>query len=193
MKQPLQRSLAVVAWIAVLAVAAPVSAEGDVNFFLGGKKLDDDDWSDSDVDVSEQGEFGAQISVGKAAWPVRIAIDVLGSSKEDEIGLLDVEGKTSEIALGVRKIWTKGKVRPFVGGGLVHVSAEGEFAAGGFDVSDDDSAGGLWADGGVFWRLGQRFNIGFDVRLSAAEVELFQVDTEAGGSHLGLLLGWGWD
>jgi len=44
----------------------------------------------------------------------------------------------------------------------------------------------------LFWRLGKRFNIGLDVRYSKAEITLFNVDVDAGGTHAGLLLGWGW-
>ncbi len=47
-------------------------------------------------------------------------------------------------------------------------------------------------NGGAFWRLGKRFNIGVDVRLSTGEVRIFGEDVQAGGVTTGLLLGWGW-
>jgi hypothetical protein len=54
------------------------------------------------------------------------------------------------------------------------------------------SALGLWIGGGIYWRLGSRFNIGLAARYSSASVELFGVDVEAGGPMYGMLLGWGW-
>jgi hypothetical protein len=50
----------------------------------------------------------------------------------------------------------------------------------------------VWAGGGVFWRLGRRFNLGGTVRWSDAQVTLFDNDVQAGGVTYGLLLGWGW-
>ena len=54
----------------------------------------------------------------------------------------------------------------------------------------------MWINGGVFWRLSKRFNIGVDARWSGGEVELGNNLTgkrkvEAGGGYLGLLLGFG--
>jgi len=67
-----------------------------------------------------------------------------------------------------------------------------EVSSGGITVSDDDSVQGGWVGGGVFWRLGRAFNIGVSARYSKATVTFFGVDGEGGGTHLGLLLGWGW-
>jgi hypothetical protein len=130
--------------------------------------------------------------VGKEAWPVHIAIDVFGSADVEARPVADIEGRTSELCFGVRKIFGKNDVHPFVGGGIASIYGEAEGRVWIFSASDDDRAGGLWVDGGVFWRLGRRFNIGFDVRYSAAEITLADTDINAGGAHAGLLLGWGW-
>ena len=47
-------------------------------------------------------------------------------------------------------------------------------------------------DGGIFWRLGKRFNLGLEARFSAAQVKLSGRDVQAGGVSVGLILGWGW-
>jgi hypothetical protein len=185
----------VVALAGVAAVMAGASsavfakAEGDVNFFLGIKTLDEDDWEP----IEDQGAFGAEISIGQDTWPVMIAIDPFFSgAKDDEFGF-DLKGATSELAIGVRKIWNVDNVHPYVGGGPSLLSAslevENPFGA---DVDDDDTTLGWWLGGGVFWRLGSRFNIGIAARFSSGEVTLFDVDLEAGGLQGGLLLGWGW-
>jgi hypothetical protein len=172
--------------IVVVPSSSYAETTGNVNFVLGLKMLDEDDWAP----VEDQGELGALISWGKEGWPVHIAIDILGTSATEEnlFFLADVEGSTFELDVGVRKVWGKNIVRPFLGGGIALITAEFEA----FGISDDDNAVGGWIDGGVFWRLGERFNIGFEVRVSRAEVTIFGVDAEAGGEHFGLILGFGW-
>ena len=62
----------------------------------------------------------------------------------------------------------------------------------GLRASADDDAIGFWIGGGIYWTLGEHFNIGFDLRWSKAEVTINGVDGEAGGGHAGLLLGYHW-
>ena len=170
---------------------------GNINAFLGMKYLDEYDWEP----VEEQGEFGIRVYFKQEGWPVSIAIDYLVSS-EDDTGLYFVpgygivpaslEGETSELCFGVRKIWDHlPTVRPFIGGGIAVINAEAEVRALGVSVSDDDAIG-IWVGGGVYWTLGEHFNIGFDLRWSKAEVTLFDVDGEAGGTHVGFLVGYHW-
>jgi opacity protein-like surface antigen len=166
---------------------------GNVNFFLGGKVLDEDDWAPLD----EQPEFGILIDFKQHHWPVSIAIDLL-HSRDDHgqfVGnnFLNVEGNTTELNLGVRKIWDHfPRVRPYIGGGLAIINAEVEASVSGAKVSVDDTGAGFWINGGVYWTLGKSFNIGIDLRYSKAEVTFFNVDIEAGGVHTGLLLGIHW-
>jgi len=194
------RVLAAVVALAALPPAVHAESTGHVNFFLGQKSLDSGDWDP----VDEQGEFGVVMSFGRDDWPVHIAVDLLGSTDEGEIfdtlvGEIDVTGSTVEIGLGVRKIWSTKRAHPYVGGGLALLSAEAELDSSFGDADADDDTVGGWVGGGVFWRLGQRFNIGADVRWSSGEVDLdfgggvpVASDVEAGGFHLGLLLGFGW-
>ncbi len=122
--------------------------------------------------------------------PVRLAIDTFASIQEKDLGSFTFRGRTSELAAGIRKIWNVGKAHPYVGGGIASVFAEFKETTTG--VSDDDTGLGGWIGAGVFWRLGHRFNIGVSGRYSRAKATLFGVDSESGGSHVGLLLGWGW-
>jgi len=181
----------IVALIAILFVAAPPlasAATGNANFFLGLKAMNDGDWEP----LEDQGEFGAEITFGRSQWPVLFAIDVLSSADDDTVSGIDFDASTSELDLGVRKIWELNRVRPYVGGGVAFVSAELEGDSGGVTITDDDESIGAWVGGGVFWRIGTRFNIGAAVRYSKAEVTIFDTDVEAGGWHFGMLAGWGW-
>jgi hypothetical protein len=169
--------------------------EVNINFALGGKALDEDDWGDADG----QGLFGVKTTFGKPDWPVYVALDSIGSGKTEQqlvttpvLAEVDLFQATSEFDAGVRKIWKAGKARPFVGGGFGIITGRQETNIQLLTIDDTDSTLGLWLNGGCFWRLGKRFNIGVDLRLSAGEVELFGRDVQAGGTSLALLLGWGW-
>ncbi|MFO7593895.1 MAG: hypothetical protein R6X15_07640 [Pseudomonadota bacterium] len=183
-----------------LSMAAPVAAEtfgNNLNVFLGSKALDEDDWL-----ADEQGEFGLLYDFGAKGWPVQLAVGLLFSRGDFDglvyvpgsgYGSYDQEVSTREFNLGVRKYWvTYGNMYPYLGGGLAHIRLKAEERYdGGPLYSDSGSGTGLWIDGGLMWRFNQ-FNIGFNVRASAAEVALGDNDYEAGGGHAGLLLGYHW-
>lgn len=156
---------------------------GHVNFFLGTKYLEDD-WAPLD----QHGAFGAEMSWGSTDWPVFIASDVFVSADVEEGTFLDTVAVTTELDLGVRKIWELGRTYPFVGGGMGIMTGYLDN-----DITDDrDAAAGPWINGGVFWRLGPRFNIGLSARWSSGDVRLFGQELDAGGFQFGLLLGFGW-
>ncbi len=161
---------------------------GNVNFFLGQKTLDENDWAPAD----KQAEFGVLVDFKQSHWPVSIAIDFLGSTDEETVSGINFEGSTSEFDIGVRKIWevAGSSIRPYIGGGLAFINAE--FKATNFPVSDDDNGTGIWLNGGVYWTLGQHFNLGLDLRYSQADVTLFGIDADAGGTHAGIILGYHW-
>ena len=156
---------------------------GNINFILGAKALEKDDWEPAD----EQTEFCIEGDFKKKDWPVSIAIDLSGAVGEGNVAGLTFESTTSEFNVGVRKIWDKSSnVRPFLGGGVSFMSAEIETLG----VSIDGTGTGFWLGGGVYWTLGI-INIGFEAKYSSAETELEKtgVDVESGGGHFGLLFG----
>ena len=158
---------------------------GNLNVLLGSKVLDEDQWEPAD----EQSEFGIEVDFKKQSWPVSIAIDFLSASGEGTLWGIKAESETSELNVGVRKIWDKSPhVRPFIGGGIAFIT--GEFSA--FGLSEDDSATGFWIGGGVYWTLAEHFNIGLEAKSSSANVTLFGVEADAGGGHFGVLAGFHW-
>jgi len=178
--------------VSVVLMSSAVNAyawTGNVNAFLGQKTLDEDDWGSLD----KQAEFGVLVDFKQPDWPVSVAVDFLASTdKETEAGI-EVEGTTSELNVGVRKIWedTGSTIRPYIGGGLAVINAE--LKTNGFPyISDDDSGAGIWLNAGVYWILGQNFNLGLDLRYSQADVTLYGTEGKAGGNHVGLLLGYHW-
>ncbi len=170
------------------AEAADNPWTGNVNFLLGAKALDEDDWDP----IEDHGAFGVFLDFRRKSWPISIAIDSLSSSAEEEVGSNDLEGTTRELGIGIRKIWEfeNSSVRPFVGGGLAFIHAE-QISRNGFNaVLDDDTGVGIWLGGGVYWTVTPHFNIGMDFRVSGAEAELFNEDVEVGGASFGMLLGY---
>src|SRR6478752_680083 len=80
--------------------AAEVS--GNLNVLVGQKLLPPSDWKvDGAGDWSKQTELGLMFDIRPKAWPVNIAFDILASKKTESISGTDVDGKTSEFALGV--------------------------------------------------------------------------------------------
>lgn len=182
-------ALALLFFVAALIgpAVALADSKGDVNFIIGQKKLDKD-WDPND----SQGEFGAEVTWGPGNWPIAFATDIVASSAGADILGVEVNDQSSELAFGVRKIWEAGKARPYIGGGIAKLEAQREANG----VTNKDSTLGGWVGGGIFWRLGARFNIGIAARISRGEISLktggVPQDVEAGGSHAGLILGWGW-
>ena len=162
---------------------------GNVNFLLGTKSLDSNDWGSLD----EQAAFGILVDFKQKNWPISMAIDLLGSYDEETISGTKFEGSTSEFDIGIRKIWevSGSSIRPFIGGGIAFI--RGEIKASAFNtVTFDDNGTGIWLNGGVYWTLGQHFNLGLQARYSQAEITILGVDGEAGGTHAGIMLGYHW-
>lgn len=185
------RSLVVVFLMVFVALAAfngAAWAGGNVNVMFGQKNLDDDDYWEP---VEDQTEYGIMFDFkANDNWPISIAVDVLFSDDDGEsyspyLGAnVEYEGETQEFNLGVRKYFpVTPQFKPYVGGGLAYISAEYSGSYAGVSVSDDDSEVGFWLGGGAVFTFAERINIGVDLRYSQAEVSLFGVDGEAGGSH----------
>jgi opacity protein-like surface antigen len=162
---------------------------GNVNAFLGQKTLDKDDWEPAD----EQAEFGVLVDFKPREWPVSIAIDLLASVDEVIVAGVTLEASTSEFDVGIRKVWqvAGSSIRPYIGGGIAFVGAEIKETS--FtNISVDDSGTGIWLNGGVYWTLGQNFNLGLQLRYSQADVTFFGTEVEAGGNHVGVIAGYHW-
>lgn len=173
-----------------LVAPAARAAEPAINldFLIGQKQLDDDDWDP----LEDQIEFGVQTTWGTKDVPVGLAADLLYSSDSAKIGTATVKGSTMEIALGARAFFPVQQFHPYMGAGINMIRAEFSGNNPGVgSASDNDTAVGFWAGLGGNVRLGSNFNLGVALRYSTAEVTLFGTDGEAGGVHFGLTAGLG--
>jgi opacity protein-like surface antigen len=167
-------------------------AGGNVNIMYGQKSLDEDDWDP----VQDQREYGLMIDFkGNDNWPFSIALDFLKSYDDSDLYLsdygivLDTEGETQELDLGIRKYFQVTKsFKPYIGGGVAFISAEKSASYAGESIPFDGSGVGFWLSGGMVFTIAERFNIGVDLRYSAADAtlsyEYYDWDVEAGGTHL---------
>jgi hypothetical protein len=193
------KAIIIIIILMLLAVNA-YAGTGNINFQLGRKWLNKSDWEP----LENQAELAVKFDYREEEWPVSIAVDYLFSTIKDTDYLFDSAGKpvktelvgsTTEIAVGVRKIWEikDSSIRPFLGAGLALISAEVKMMpAGYFSFSDDDSAVGAWLNGGIYWTINKHLNLGLGLRYSQAEVTLYDYTGEAGGFHNGFFLGYHW-
>lgn len=81
-----------------------------------------------------------------------------------------------------------------MGGGLALVSIEMRDKDRNSSLSriEDDSAIGGWVGVGSYVEISEHFQIGFDVRYSEAEVNLFDKDRKIGGVQSALMAGYHW-
>ncbi len=150
--------------LAGVPASLPASADGNVNFLIGERRLENDFWKSTDLE--RQGLFGVNIDYGDPAWPVRAMFGAHSSgvfdweSDNDFFDLdADPEAMVVELSAGAAWMPLEGRTRPYLGIGVSRVGAWVDV------VGDDyDSSFGFYAHGGIFWRLGSNFNFGFDVR-----------------------------
>jgi opacity protein-like surface antigen len=171
--------------------AHAAEVKGNLNLIVGQKLLPESDWKEEGFgDWSKQTEAGIMFDIGGKSWPVNIAVDLLGSKKTVTFDGIDIDGKTSEFALGVRKYFMDAQpLKPYFGAGLANI--KGEIAIG--DNSASDTKIGPWADAGVKLNPIQWLNIGADVRYSYAKTEVNNVKFQSGGWHWGIFAGWSFE
>lgn len=183
--------------LAAGATAAQARYVGSVGLVAGSKWLASGDWSP----VDRQDELGVKLAFEEERAPIWFAIEVLrshGSADADVplFGPVHDIGTTIEYSLGVRKVWGRRLVRPYVGGGGMLVAATIEELSSFGRVERNDTSVGAWVDAGVIFRLRSGFETGLDIRFSRANIDLGrgfeEIQKNAGGVHAGIVIGYGW-
>jgi hypothetical protein len=162
----------------------------NTNFAIGAKALDETDWEP----VESQDELGLSIDFAPKTWPFSIEIGFLASATEEkDFYYMDVEGSTTELRAGIKKIWEPTTtMRPYVGGGLAIINAELKLSDSYDEISVDDQGVGGYVSGGIFWTIARHLNLGFELGYSKATVTLADYDGEAGGGHALFFVGYHW-
>ena len=164
----MRRTLGLLAITAVLiSISTLAVAKGNANFVIGQRSFDEDDFAP----VEDQRVLGFNIQFDSPYNPVDLVIGIFRSQDDDNafdplIGPFTIDTETLEFSFGVVKVWDKyAKAKPYIGGGVSFIRLDVEASALGMTVGDDDSDTGFYANGGIFWRFGEWFNIGIDARI----------------------------
>ena len=185
------------ALVIAAASSAATLAATDVNLSVPifGRNMSSDLWDD----VDSQAGFGATVDFGRHGSPFHFQVGLQSSTATKSFSdplVNDTRGAISEIFFGIAKVWeTKGRTRPYVGGGasFVHATLEKNVLSGGDSITKDDDSLGFYVEGGVYWRLTAHFNFGVMGRyLGGTSISLFGADGDADYWETGPMLGWSW-
>lgn len=198
------------ALLAAVLAFIPVSealCAGDVLFLFGQRNLDKDAEPVEDQDV-----FGVFGLFRQDDWPISFSIGYESSDSGEvniggiggtSIGDVEVKGEITEGYIGVGKVFEqKGKpIRPYATGGITVLGVDVTYTelTTDTDFNDDDTVIAPYIGGGVFWRLGNHFNVGAGIRyvfFAEATLQPFEIlepkEADINFLQYHALVGWGW-
>ena len=187
--------------VPILLALAPggALAGGNANFTIGERSLGDE-WGPLDGQLM----LGATVDWGPDDWPVHFAwgLNASADSEEEYYGNGEISAAIAELSFGALWLPIRNKaVRPYLGAGIASTSVVYELDYyWGYSRDVDDQDFSYYANAGVYWRLGPRFNLGIDLRYGwGSEFDLsfetkFEEQYRVEGDYLAfsLLLGFGW-
>ncbi len=193
--------IAALALLIVTLAPAAALAGGNANFTIGFRDLGSD-WSPLDSQLM----LGATVDWGMDDWPVHLAWGLNASADSQEniygYGPWKTSAAYAELSFGALWLPIRDKaVRPYLGAGIASVAVAYEEEAFGRTVDDDDQDFTYYANAGIYWRLGPRFNLGHRPplrrgdgvrRLRLVEVGEDSIKKDGGYFAYSLLLGFGW-
>jgi opacity protein-like surface antigen len=185
-----KKNVLAAACVAVALCGIPAFADGNVNFSLGDRSLNDN----STAPVDEQMFVGGTMDFRVKDWPVNLAGGLYRSSKSDSIQGIDVEATITEASFGAIKNWSVlHNMHPFAGGGLTMVKVEAEISDNVSSVKADDTNLGAYAEGGVYWTLSEVMNLGVQGRFThGPSANLGGADFDPDYFQVGVIAGFGW-
>lgn len=167
---------------------------GRGGLFFGEKSLDSKDWGALD----SQSAWGINLDVKDTSWPVWITTGYISS--RDKITAItslspfateEIEGKTSEIRIGVKKDFSPIPImRLSVAGGPAYMRASLDNSVAPL-ANDTDSAVGGWFGADIIFFF-HYIAVGAGYSYSHANVDLFDQSVDAGGKNLSFTFGFGW-
>jgi hypothetical protein len=184
--------------VLVLAAFVPAAhaaaTDVNLNFYpVSARSLNKDFWDPVDTQYA----FGGTVDFGHHGAPIHFAFGLhssIGTQSFSNPLINDTVGTVSELSFGIAKVWeTKGRVRPFIGGGASFVQASLALDVPTGTATNRDDSIGWWIEAGVYWRIGRHFDLGFSGRtLMGTSITLFGVDGDANYWQVGPMLGWSW-
>ncbi len=179
-------SINFIATLLLTTLTSGAYAAGSFSILYGEKSLEKNDWKP----VESQTGFGVVGEYKEPNWPVALVATYFRS--EDSALLtgaganIKITGETTELGFGIRKYLNENRLRFFVEGGLISISAKIKAEVFGVSASDSDSNIGYWFGAGADVMVNDTLSIGLFARKSDASVTLGGVNGEAGGTHAGI-------
>jgi hypothetical protein len=177
---------------------APSSSDGmtgNVHFLIGQTYLGDF-WKPLD----EPAAFGVEVDFGPSRSIVHVAMAWSGSYDSGRV-TTPYFGRTGDVAVGFLEFSAgflvlpvrKAPVRPYFGAGALRVFASTDSGANAWNGGDNDSSFGFYANAGIFFKVGDHFDIGFDGRIvRETKILLVGVEGDADYEQINMLIGFSW-
>jgi len=172
-----------------VALAAADDWDWNYNGVIGRRYMGDKDWAPFHI----YNEIGVEGSWGKMDEPLMFATDFFTSQDSQREGSKTIQSKSYQLQLGLRKIWTFSKHwNPYGGAGLTVSKGDLEEVSSSGTKRGSDNAYGIWVGGGIFYRVGQNFNVGVAVRACLMDsYRILGVDRGGNSTNIGFVIGWG--
>ena len=169
--------------------------EGNVQFLIGQNFLGDV-WQPLD----QPAVFGVEIDFAPKKSPVHVAL--ASSVSGDSASVVNpYYGQTGHVAVGFAEfsagfIWLPVKhaiARPYLGAGALTLIAGVDAGANAWNGGDADQSFGFYANAGLFFKVGDSFNIGFDGRIArGTSITIAGTKVDADYERASLLVGFSW-
>ena len=168
---------------------------GNVQFLIGQTYLGDF-WKPLD----EPASFGLEVDFGPSKSLVHVAMAWSGSGDSATV-TAPYFGRTGHVAVGFLEFSAgflvlpvrHAPVRPYFGGGALRIFASTDSGANAWNGGDDDTSFGFYGNAGVFFKVGDHFNIGFDGRIvRGTKILLVGVEGDADYEQISMLIGFSW-
>jgi hypothetical protein len=185
--------------LAAAFLAAPAASadgmSGNTQFLIGQTYLHDF-WKPLD----EPSAFGLEVDFAPSESPVHVALglNVAGEGKHVSTPYF---GETGHVYAGFVEfsagfLWHPVKhavARPYLGAGVLRVFAGTGTSSDFWSGGDSDQSFGFYGNAGIFFKVGDTFNIGLDGRLvRGTKITLAGLEGDADYGQVSLLLGFSW-
>lgn len=194
----MKHGLLALAMATAFFAATTASAEGmagNTQFLIGQTYLHDF-WGPLD----EPASFGVEVDFAPAKSPVHVALGLnVAADSQSVPGIY--YGETGDVGAGFLEfsagfLWhpvKKAVVRPYLGAGVLRIFAGVGGSSNFWSGGDSDQSFGFYGNAGMFFKVGEHFNIGLDGRVvRGTSITLAGVDIDADYGQASLLIGFSW-
>ncbi len=134
------------------------ATQSSMTILVGQRMLDEDDWAPLD----EPTVFGVEFDSYGPYDPVGFEIGFSYAEDSGNVSAVDVDSEIWELYAGPRKTFSlaEDRLHPYISAGASWSNAELQSGSG----SIDDDALGFYLRAGVYYTIGDGFNLGLDYR-----------------------------